>query len=218
MNTTPTYYADISNIALNAKEKYNLTDTQTLLYNHICRGDFYLRNETGQKFYDKEHKGFGHPASRDWVKKQFQPLIKAGLVKFKSLNDCRDARYTSWYFYDPKYKLEELIDANCYVSTKKLALIKHYLNLADGFEKQNIKYNDVEFIYEKNRGYTFKYKGQDSMYFWWDGEITSTSNHILFYENFDRLICDLWSFMEHDGKKFEMINIPNYTRQRRFYL
>lgn len=215
---TPFYYDDISNIALEAKEKYNLTDTQTLLYNHICRGDFYLRNDTGQKYYDENHRGFGYYASREWVKKQFKPLIDKKLVKFLSLNNCRDKRYTSWYFYDPKYRLEELIDANCYVNTKKLALIKYYLNLPDGFEKQNAKHGDLEFIYEKKRGYSFRYKGQDSKYIWWEGEITHTFKDIIFYEKFEELIHDLWWFMEDDGFKFEMINIPGYTERRKCYL
>lgn len=155
---TPTYYADVCNAALEAKEKYNLTDTQTLLYNHICRGDFKLRNEDGQLFYDKNNNGFGWSGSREWVKKQFAPLIKEGLVKFTSLQDCRDGKYTSWYFYCPHFDLNDLIDASCYVTTSKIALIKHYLNLEDGFDKKNKIYGDIEFIHNK-KGYTFKYKG-----------------------------------------------------------
>lgn len=45
---TPTRYDNICQKALQIKEELNLTDTQTLLYNHICRGDFKLRNEDGQ--------------------------------------------------------------------------------------------------------------------------------------------------------------------------
>ena len=135
---TPTRYEDVCQKAIQIKEQYNLTDTQTLLYNHICRGDFKLRNEDGQKFYDENNNGFGWSGDRKWVKKQLKPLIDANLVAFKSLNDCRDSRYVSWYFYDSNYKLNDLIAASCYVTTYKLAEIKHYLNLPDGFSKDPI--------------------------------------------------------------------------------
>lgn len=214
----PTNYVNISEKAMNAKKKYKLTDTQTLLYNHICRGDFKLRNEDGQLFYDENNNGFGWSGSRDWVKKQFEPLIKSGIVKFKSLRDCRDGKYTSWYFYDPKFELKELIDASCYVTTHKLAMIKHYLKLPDGFAKQNKKYGDVEFIFNKKDGYTFKYKGEESIYYWdcdGEGKKEDTFDFVLHYDDFDELVHDLWSFMAHDGKKY-LNKIPNYTERRRF--
>ncbi len=229
---TPTNYADVCEMALEAKEKYNLTDTQTLLYNHICRGDFKLRNEDGQLFYDKESEGFGYSGSREWVKKQFSILIKEGLVKFKSLRDCRDGKYTSWYFYSPKHDLNDLIDASCYVSTWRLALVKNHLKLEDGFDKKNKTYGDIEFIHNKN-GYTFKYKGEESIYSWdndgkgikedlsWLSQGSSTGIHqstwedALYYESFDEMIHDIWSFLAHDGVK-ETLEVPNYIDRRRF--
>ncbi len=221
---TPTNYADISDKALQAKEKYNLTDTQTLLYNHICRGDFKLRNEDGQNFYDRDNKGFGWSGSREWVKNQFKELIKVGLVKFESLHDCRDGKYTSWYFYCPEFKLSDLIDASCYVSTHNIAMIKHYLNLPDGFDKKNKTYGDIEFIHNK-KGYTFKYKGEENIYGWDNNgkgiksDLTwltgkPTRSGVYYTQDFDDLIHDIWSFLAHDG--FEYKNVPGYTNKRRF--
>ena len=223
----PTHYEDISTKALEAKEKYNLTDTQTLLYNHICRGDFKLRNEDGQNFYDKDNNGFGWRGSREWVKKQFQPLIKAGLVKFESIHDCRDGKYTSWYFYCPQFDLNDLIDAFCYVSTGKIAMIKHYLNLPDGFNKKNQTYGDIEFIHNK-KGYSFKYKGEENIYGWdSNGEgnkrdltwLTGkqTYNYAIYKEQFQELIHDIWSFLAHNGYKY-ISEIPQYTNKRRCIL
>lgn len=215
---TPTHYLDISEKALNAKEKYGLTDVQTLLYNHICRGDFKLRNDQGQKFYDKENEGFGWGGRRMWVKSQFNPLIKKRIVKFKELHDCNDKKYTSWYFYCPGFKLKDLIDAGCYSSVWKLAMLKHYFNLPDGFSK-NEKYGDLEFI-SNRKGYSFKYKGEDNIYEWdhrGDGIKLETFGKPVFYDDFEDLIHDIWSFLAYDGYK-QMTQIPNYSQKRQFSL
>lgn len=226
---TPTNYIDVCEKALEAKEKYDLTDTQTLLYNHICRGDFKLRNEDGQNFYDKNNKGFGYSGSREWVKKNFKSLIKNGLVTFESLHDCRDGKYTSWYFYDPNYHLEELIDASCYVSVNKLFMIKYYLNLPDGFNKRNKTYGDIEFIYNekaKFQPYTFKYKGEESIYAW-DNNGKGEKKDLTWlrgkptwetgknYESFSDMIHDVWSFLAHDGHEY-LRHIPGTTIKRIF--
>lgn len=222
---TPIHYADISVIALEAREKYNLTDTQTLLYNHICRGDFKLRNDDGQKFYDKNNNGFGWSGSREWVKKQFTPLIKEGLVEFTSLRGCRDARYTFWYFYCPQFDLNSLVDASCYVKTLKIAMIKYYLNLEDGFNKKNKIYGDIEFIHNE-KGYSFKYKGEENIYAWDNNgegkkvDLTRftgkpTYKNATYRNNFEDLVHDIWSFLANDG--YEYVNkIPNYTDKRMF--
>lgn len=224
MDTTPTRYSDISPIALKAKEQYNLSDTQTLLYNHICRGDFKLRNADGQKFYDKNNNGFGWTGDRDWVKRKLKPLIDKGLVEMQSLRDCGSGRYTSWYFYNPDYKLSDLVDAGCFVKSHKIMLIKHYLNLPDGFDK-NSAYEDIEFIHNK-KGYTFKYKGEKNIYAWDNNgygikqDLTwltgkKTYDRPMYYETFNELVHDIWSFLAHDGHK-HLGDIPGCTEKRQF--
>lgn len=216
---TPTHYADISKKALEIKEKMNLTDTQTLLYNHICRGDFKLVNSDGAAFYDENNNGFGWSADRTWVKDQLKPLIKQKLVEFESVRDCRDDRYKSWYFWDSKYDLNDLVDAGCYVSTYKLALIKHYLKLEDGFNKKNEKWGDLELIHNK-KGYTFKYKGESSIWTWDNdglGKKEDVFKTPLYYESFVDMIDDIWSFLAHDGYKL-LSKIPNYTEERIFQI
>lgn len=231
---TPTHYNDVCEKALEVKEKCGLTDVQTLLYNHICRGDFKLRNEDGQNFHDKNNNGFGWGGDRNWVKKQLKPLIKDGLVKFESLHDCRDGKYTSWYFYSPEYDINDLVDAGCFVNTELLVKIKHYLNLEDGFDKKNKTYGDIEFIHNE-KGYTFKYKGQENVYLWDDnGKIVEENififdsngedindvnkvglknNFVFHYETFQELLEDIWSVLRHDGYE-EISKIPNYTNYR----
>lgn len=222
---TPTHYSDVCERALEFKEKYNLSDVQTLLYNHICRGDFKLRNEDGQLFYDKDNKGFGYGGSRKWVKKQLDPLIEYGHVRFAKIRDCRDSRYTSWYFYCPEFDYDELVDAGCYVTTHKLALIKHYLKLEDGFYKRNRTYGDIEFIYSQKKGYTFKYKGEENIYAWdHNGEGIKqdltwlrgepTWDKPCYHPMFSELVHDIWSFLAHEGKKYR--SVPEYTNQRKF--
>lgn len=228
----PTHYSDISQKALDVQKEYSLTDIQTHLYNHICRGDFKLRNGDGQSFYDPDHEGFGYHDDRNWVKRQFSKLIRKKLVNFTSLHDCRDGKYTSWYFWDPTYELDDLIDASCYVSTHKIAMIKHYLNLPDGFEKRNKTYGDLELIYNENRAtlpiinpfkYTFKYKGEGSIYGWdMDGQgikkdLTDITGHFTFdspiwYESFQEMCHPIWSFLAHDG--YEYKDVPGYHTYR----
>ena len=67
-----------------------------------------LRNDVGQLFFDIHAKGIGWSHDRKWVKKQMQRLIKLGLVKHEIRHDCRDSRYTSWYFYDATKELDRL--------------------------------------------------------------------------------------------------------------
>ncbi len=221
---TPTKYTDISDKALKIRLQYDLDDVTTLLYNHICRGDFKLRNSDGQKFYDKNNNGFGWSGDRKWVKKKLNLLIKKNLVKFESLYDCRDSRYTSWYFYDPNYDLNDLVDASCYITTNKLAMIKYYLNINDGFSKNEI-YDDLELI-KKNGVYSFKYKGEENIYAWdnngkgekqnltWlTGKFTHDSQ--ITYDNFSNMIHDIWSFLANDGYEY-INNIPNYNTRRTF--
>lgn len=126
MDNTPEHYDNVCQKALDVQKEFSLTDTQMFLYNHICRGDFKLRNSDGQKFYDRNNEGFGWSGDRKWVKNKFKKLISAGLVNFSSVRNCRDYRYTSWYFYDSNYILNDLVDAGCYVRAHKLAMIKHY--------------------------------------------------------------------------------------------
>lgn len=207
----PTHYADIAPLALEVQAQYQLSDTQLRLYNHICRGDFKLRNGDGQAFYDSGHKGFGWSKDREWVKEQLKTLISKGVVKFTSLKDCRDPRYTSWYFSSPKHDLQDLVDAACYVSTHKLAMIKHYLGLPDGFNKRNAIYGDLELLHN-DKGYTFKYKGAENIYYWdynGKGQQTGQSTLPLYQDNFQELLHDIWSFLAHEGKVY-LNRVPNY--------
>jgi len=220
---TPTYYDNVCNEALDLQKQMNLTDVQTLLYNHICRGDFYLRNEDGQHFYDINNEGFGYFGERAWVKRQFSKLVNAGLVKFESLRDCRSKQCTSWVWYLPKFNYNDLVDACCYVTTHNLAMIKDRFNLPDGFSKVG-KYGDLELI-KNNEGYTFKYKGEESIYSWdYDGkgikedltDITGqpTWESAQYYDSFSEMSHDIISFMVNDGYKLK--NVKGYTQKRRF--
>lgn len=103
-------YDFICDEALQAQQKFNLNTFQTNIYNHLCQGDFALRNGNGQMFFDPESGGMGHEHDRNWVESHIRPLLKHGLVKIKKgVRDCNGAQYTSWYFYDPRYDLENLI-------------------------------------------------------------------------------------------------------------
>lgn len=165
MKDTPNRYNNICQKALDAKSKYKLNNVQTELYNHVCRKDFYLSNEDGQKFYDDDNNGFGWSGDREWVKRKFNVLVKNKLVKFEKAIAPRDARYRIWHWYDPEVDFEDLIDAGCFVSTHKLFVIKKYLNLPDGFDK-NATYGDMQFIKTMHEyigcppmlQYSFKYK------------------------------------------------------------
>ena len=226
---TPTRYSNVCQEALDVKEQFKLTDIQTLLYNHICRGDFYLRNGDGQSFYDRTHGGFGYGSDRTWVKSKFSKLVNKGLVTFKFLRDCRGGpKYTSWVWYSPKFNYNDLVDACCHVTTWKLAMIKHYFDLPDGFSKSGV-YGDLELIRVEDR-YTFKYKGEESIYAWdndckgikrdlsWLNPLSGkkhspTWDKALRYESFSEMTHDIISFMVHDGFKL-MGSIPGYTKIR----
>lgn len=216
MKTTPTRYKDISKKAQEVQKDFNLTDTQTLLYNHICRGDFRLINCDGQKFYDKNNNGFGWRGDRVWVKNQFKPLIKNGLVEQKISRNCRDKRYTTWYFYCPEFNFNHLVDADNFVATHILTLVKYYLDLPDNFNKNNSKYGDMEFISEKANGkesYSIKYKGEDNVYLFdchLNGIKRGKLDGPIFYENFKEAIYDAWSFLANDGYEY-LGEIPGYT-------
>ncbi len=105
-------------------------------------------------------------------------------------------------------------------------LIKHYLGLPDGFDK-NKTYGDVEFIYNKN-GYTFKYKGEGNIYAWDHNgkgikqDLTwltgkKTYDRPIYHETFDKLVHDIWSFMANDGYKY-LDDVPGCTEKRQFSL
>lgn len=200
---TPTYYADVCEKALEIKKQYNLTDVQTLLYNHICREDFYLRNGNGQMYYDLQHQGSGYFTDCNWVKRQLSKLIDNKLVKIEKRRDCRDKRCQSIYFYCPNCNIEDLINSSCFVSTHNLAMIKHYFKLPDGFSRRNSKYGDIEFLY-KDRRYGFKYKGVASQFnFAWD--------------DFSDMLHFLWETIEADGYKY-IEKVPGYISTRKFII
>jgi predicted nucleic-acid-binding Zn-ribbon protein len=67
-----------------------------------------MRNGNGQLFFDINGKGIGYRHDRNWVKKKMKKLIDLELVKFESRHDCRNGKYTSWYFYDADKNLDDL--------------------------------------------------------------------------------------------------------------
>ena len=219
---TPTHYSDVSEKALNARDEMGLTDVQTLLHDHVCRGDFYLRNDEGQKFYDKDNNGFGWSGDRDWVKRQFKPLVKAGLVKFESLRDCRSGSYTSWVWYDQARDYAELINAGCYVNTYKLAETKHFLNLPDGFDKKAGVYEGLEFYREKNL-YRFRFNGEQCVdYFDRDGlKYPPLEKKVAYpkgrgFSSFHEMLHVLWSWMVPKERNHSGGEVPGYSSDRRF--
>lgn len=159
-------YQDICEEALQVGEKYGLTDIQINLYNHICRGDFYFRNGDGDMLFNPGSKGIGWYHDRDWVKKQLQPLIKAGLVVFEKVNDCRDGRYTSWYFYDSRYQRKQLIEAGCFASSWRMFTLKEKLDLPDGwFQSETHKAGGLEWSMREGGYYIdFSFKGKKMPY------------------------------------------------------
>ena len=201
-SSTPTYYSNVCKKALAVQKKYKLSDAQTLMYNHICRGDFYLRNGLGKEMYDLHHDLYSDGGSNDrkWVKRQLQILIDAKLVKFEALRNCRSQQCVSWVFYDPKFKYESLVNAECFVTTHALALIKYYLKLPDGFYKDNKTYGKVKFLY-KDGAYGFEYKGVSHGYNYNNG--------------FDETVHELWECMTRDGYKY-LGKIKGYRATRKF--
>lgn len=210
---TPTYYKDVSEKALNLQKELNLTDVQTLLYNHICRGDFYLRNGDGQSFYDKNTNGFNWTGNREWVKKQFKPLIKNGYVIFESLRNCRSKRYTSWVFYAKEFEYKSLMDASSYLYTDRLAKIKTKFNIPDGCPK-NTLFGDVEFVQDKN-GYALKYKGEMNTYFWNPYGGRTKFDKVQYHYRFQRVIQELSLCLDYHNSWGD-IKLSNYTTKRRF--
>lgn len=156
-------YSFMSERALQVAEEYNLTRTQTNLYNFICRGDFKLRNGDGDMFFNPESNGIGSSHSREWVQKELSPLINAGLVKLDKVHDCRDARYTSWYFYDARFAVENLVCSNSFVAVSTIHEIKDYLNLPDGWfdGSPSKKYGDFGWAVGQYGQTIFHYKGEE---------------------------------------------------------
>lgn len=210
--TTRIHYDNICSKALEIQKQLNLTPTQTLLYNHICRGDFYLRNGDGQCFYDINHGGFGYFGSREWMRLQMKKLVSKNIVKFDKIYDCRDPRCTSWVWYDSRAKYENLIDAGRYSSCHALAMVRYYLNLPDWFPREG-KVCDELYIEKNKNGMTFKYKNIPCVYTFdynLEGNILEKQSFIKTYKLFDDMIYDICSFMLNDGYK-KLIHVQGYT-------
>lgn len=94
--------------ALALAQEHRLTNLEFNFLNYFFETNKALRNYVGQLYYDPSQKGIGWGGSRDWVKKNMARLMKLGLVKFEARHDCRDGRYTSWYFYDATKSLDSL--------------------------------------------------------------------------------------------------------------
>jgi len=155
------------------------------------------------------------------------------LIKYRRDNKIKQLKIIN---YKKDWKIRDYLRR---YGTGKLAMIKHYLKLEDGFNKKNKIYGDIAFIYDeskKQRGYTFKYKGEGSIYSWdnngegkkqdlsWLNQCVgknsvkqSAWNTPLHYESFQDMIHDIWSFLAHDGYKY-VSKVPNYTEKRRFII
>ena len=198
-----TFYSDISQKALDVKDKYNLSDEQTTLYDLICRGDFKLRN--GNIYIDYLDVEY---LDKDYVNKLLKPLMKDGLVKLEKLHDLpRDWRYTSWYWYCPEFDINSLIDSDDSYYTDLLMFVKETLNLPDGFDKRNVTYGDITFLCkESDYGYrySFIYKNEPNLYFW---DYRGYGNgRKLFYETthyeyeFSKLLTNIKNSIAYDQK------------------
>jgi len=164
-------YPTICEEALEIQKKYNLTDVQLNIYNYLCRGDFVLRNGDADMFFNPESNGIGWHHSRDWSYGQLSKLIKAGIIKIEKVHDCRDGKYTSWYFYLSRYDRKNLFDGGCFVTSSSVFNVKRSTGLLDGwyssgkYESINLKSKiDKEgFIYFNYKGIEFpKSKGDPS--------------------------------------------------------
>lgn len=155
-------YPFMSERGLQVAEEYNLTRTQANLYDFICRGDFKLRNGDGDMFFNPKSKGIGWSHSREWVQKELSPLIHAGLVKLDKVHDCRDARYTSWYFYDSRFELKNLVCSNSFAGVDAIHRIKAKLNLPDGWfdGSPSKQYGDIGWSVGRYGQTAFNYKGE----------------------------------------------------------
>lgn len=94
--------------ALELAIKHDLTVLEFSFLNYFYETSKALRNDKGQTFFDMNSKGIGWQYDRKWVKRKMQRLIDLGLVKHEIRYDCRDPRYTSWYFYDAEKDLDKL--------------------------------------------------------------------------------------------------------------
>ena len=98
----------INQKAFELSVKYNLNTIEFNFLNFFYDTKKSMRNGNGQLFFDINNNGIGWDQDRNWVKEKMKNLINLGLVKFETKHDCRDERYTSWYFYDSEKNLDEL--------------------------------------------------------------------------------------------------------------
>jgi hypothetical protein len=94
--------------AFELAKKHNLDHIEFNFLNFFYDTNKAMRNDNGQLFFDVNTNGIGWRHDRNWVKKKMKKLIDLGLVNFESRHDCRDGKYTSWYFYDADKNLDDL--------------------------------------------------------------------------------------------------------------
>jgi len=94
--------------ALELAKKHNLTYLEFNFLNFFYETGKAMRNGNAQLFYDIYDKGIGWSHDRKWAKEKMKRLITLDLVKVEKRHDCRDGRYTSWYFYDAAKQLDHL--------------------------------------------------------------------------------------------------------------
>lgn len=95
--------------ALELAKQHDLNEIEFNFLNFLYETRKALRNGEGQSYFDIHHNGPGWYDNRSWVKRKMQRLMDLGLVKYEIRHDCRDARYTSWYFYDSHKNLDHIL-------------------------------------------------------------------------------------------------------------
>lgn len=216
----PTRYNRASQQALLVRDEFGLNDFQTLTYDHICRGDFYLVNDSADLYYNPQNNGPGWEGSREFVASQMRKLISKGLVKLTKTKAPRDGRYTIWYFHRPDCKLYQLVNGGCYVSAHALFYVKNQFGIQESVKDIPGRIyvdqfgNMLEFIYKENahepgvygiHHWTYKWNGKLNRSFFHSARNESTKR-----EEIHPSKCDFDLWFDEPGQMF--INIQNRHR------
>lgn len=126
-------YDDIDPHALKMAEEHGMDNIQFNIYNFLCRGEFLLRNDDADMYFNPKSKGIGWSHDRNWAERKTQPLIKAGLVSLVKERNPNDRRYINWFFHDSRYRLDNLAEGSCFVTNSLIHDIRKGLGLDYGW-------------------------------------------------------------------------------------